>query len=177
MLPRSSAGDTEILWCGGKSLGVFRREIKFREARRNDSPRALYGATGIVLTCLSQILTQVGLARRPGTKRSRNKMRRNDPHSVHVSENRERRTSCRVAPCRLIRGNEGEAERRNEGKKNSPLHLSFSLALSFAFFRRFLLHHLCEVTAIGVCHNAQVFSISLTIMFDFLQEVRLKLKT
>lgn len=28
---------------GGKSLGVFRREIKFWEARRNDSPRARYG--------------------------------------------------------------------------------------------------------------------------------------
>lgn len=66
--PHLSAGDTEILWCGGKSLGVFRREIKFQEARWNDSPRALYGATGIVLTCLSQILTQVGLARRPGNE-------------------------------------------------------------------------------------------------------------
>lgn len=134
-IPRLSVGDTEILWCGGKSLGVFRREIKFREARRNDSSRALYGATGIVLTCLSQILTQVGLARRPGTKCSRNKMRRNDPHSVHVSENRDAEDA---ASCRLLLVTK-ERQRRNEGKKNSLpssfiLYFSLSLSHSFSFF-------------------------------------------
>jgi len=128
LVPRLSGGDTEILWCGGKSLGVFRREIKFWEARRNDSPRALYGVTGIVLTCLSQILTQVGLARRPGTKRSRNKMRRNDPHSVHVSENQERRTSRRAAFFVVTK----ERQRRNERKKNSPLSFSLFHSLSFS---------------------------------------------
>jgi len=131
--PRLSVGDTEILWCGGKSLGVFRREIKFREARRNDSSRALYGATGIVLTCLSQILTQVGLARRPGTKCSRNKMRRNDPHSVHVSEKRETEDA---ALCRLLLVTK-ERRRHNEGKKNilpSSFVLYFCLSFSFIFF-------------------------------------------
>jgi len=105
-----------------KSLGIFRHEIKFREARLGTTLRARAfslslspsrGAAGIVLTCLSQILTQVGLARRPGTKRSRNKMRRNDPHSrVHVlgEPRAERRARHRAAAASFCRGNEGEAE-------------------------------------------------------------------
>lgn len=108
-------------------------------------------------------------------KRSRNKMRRNDPHSVHVSENRERWTP---RPRRLLRGNEGEAETyiTRERKIIPPLSslLSFSVSLSFTFFGRFSLHHCClyKVTAIGVCRNARAFLISFTIVFDFLLKIK-----
>lgn len=99
-------------------------------ARARALAPARYGATGIVLTCLSQILTQVGLARRPGTKRSRNKMRRNDPHSVHVGEPRTENAVSRVVPRRAAAFFVVTKERpgRNEGKKNSPPRPSVSLS-------------------------------------------------
>lgn len=130
-LPRSPTANIEILL-------AIRREVVRRFPKRDKIPGNMSEwlsarATGIVLTCLSQILTQVGLASRPRrTKRSAERDEtRNDPHTVHrcgTENERNARTAFFVVT-------KEEKQRHNEGKKNSPPYsLSFFFAFSSVFF-------------------------------------------